>query len=88
MMATGTLWVTPCPPTAKEVQEEARAEEDVASGLVFRVNQDLEHLLLSLRRLSFCDSGDYMAIVSCLFAVFVKYIGCRTLTPLHRHSNF
>ena len=60
MMATETHWVTPCPPTAKEAQEEeAREEEVAASGLGFRVNQDLEHLLLSLRGLSFCDSGDY-----------------------------
>ena len=57
MMATETHWVTPFPPTAKEVQEEEAREEEVAtSGLGFRVNQDLEHLLLSLRGLSFCDS--------------------------------
>ena len=57
MMATETHWVTPFPPMAKEAQEEeAREEEDAASDLGFRVNQDLEHLLLSLRGLSFCDS--------------------------------
>ena len=57
MMATETHWVTPCPPTEKQAQEEeVKVEEVAASGLEFRVNQDLEHLLLSLRGLSFCDS--------------------------------
>lgn len=87
-MATETPWAIPCPPTAKEAQEaEARAEEAAASGLGFRVNQELE-LLISPSDRCFCDSGEIIRFVSCLFAVFVKYIGCRTLTPPDRHSIF
>ena len=88
MMATETPWVIPCPPTAREAQgAEARAEEAAASDLGFHVNQELE-LPISPSDHCFCDMGEIMRFVSCLFAVFVKYIGCRTLTPLHRHSIF
>ena len=88
-MATETPWVIPCPPTAREAQEaEARAEEAAASDLGFHVNQELEFLIPSPSDHCFCDTGEIMRFVSCLFAVFVKYIGCRTLTPLHRHSIF
>ena len=58
MMATEIPWVTPCPPTVKEAQEEeeVKAEEDGASGLGSRDSQELESVFL--RSLSFCDSGD------------------------------
>lgn len=58
MMATEIPWVTPCPPTVKEAQEEeeVKEEEDGASGLGSRDSQELESVFL--RSLSFCDSGD------------------------------